>query len=51
MGEGEEEKRGRSNLFPNNFQCFAVQRGWSAGIMYIRGLAGLPGERGRAGRG
>jgi len=38
-------------LFPNNFQCTAVQRGWSAGIMYIRGLAGLPGERGRAGWG
>lgn len=33
-------------MFPNNFQCSAVQRGWSAGIMYIRGLAGLPGERG-----
>lgn len=40
------EGGGRSNLFPNNFQCSAVQRGWSAGIMYIRGLAGLPGERG-----
>lgn len=33
-------------MFPNNFQCSAVQRGWSAGIMYIRGLASLPGERG-----
>lgn len=33
-------------MFPNNFQCSAVQRGWSAEIMYIRGLAGLPGERG-----
>lgn len=32
---------GRLNLFPNNFQCSAVQRGWSAGIMYTRGLASL----------
>lgn len=30
-----------TNLFPNNFQCSAVQRGWPAGIMYTRGLASL----------
>ena len=42
--EEEEEEEGgwrRTNLFPNNFQCSAVQRGWPAGIMYTRGLAGL----------
>lgn len=25
-------------MFPNNFQCSTVQRGWPVGIMYIRGL-------------
>lgn len=45
MRRGRKRREGRSNLFPNNFQCFAVQRGWSAGIMYIRGLAGWSDER------
>lgn len=39
-----------TNLFPNNFQCSAVQRGWPAGIMYTRGLAGLS-SRGTVRRG